>query len=121
MTAEEPAPRRFGLGEPYRASQTAPGGTIVVKYATPWGFGAMFATVTPCCNISARVNAELWAGTGAPYTCRRCGWKWEVFLARGAVRLEQLPRGTRHPRIRADRAEWVSTGHGTRPRRRKGL
>jgi X-X-X-Leu-X-X-Gly heptad repeat protein len=87
----------------------------------------------PCCNIAARVNAGLWAGTGAPYTYRSCGWKWGVYLAQGAVRLAQgavrlaqgavrlaqLPRGTKHPHIRANRAEWVSTGHGTAPRRRR--
>jgi hypothetical protein len=113
------APRRFELGERYRGSRVSRRGTVVVKAAKPWGSEAMFATVVPCCNIAARVNAALWAGTGAPYTCRSCGWKWDVYLAQGAVRLAQLPRGTKHPRIRADRAEWVSTGHGTRNYRRQ--
>jgi hypothetical protein len=112
-------PRRFGLGERYQHSSLAPRGTIVVKAAKPWGYDAMFATITPCCHLAARVNAAIWAGTGAPYTCRGCGWKWEVFLAQDGTRLQPgLPRDARHPHIKANQAEWVSRGYGTRPYRR---
>lgn len=112
-------PRRFELGQAYRNSQVSPKGTIVVTRAGTWGSGAYFQTRTPCCSLPARIDAATWAGTGAPYVCRGCGWKWAVHLALGAERLGQVARDARHPHIKADRAEWESTGTGTRPHRRR--
>jgi hypothetical protein len=74
-------PRRFELNENYRASQLAPAGTVVVRRAETYGLKARFATWSPCCSAEVRVNASVWAQTGAHVTCKSCRWKWEVFLA----------------------------------------
>lgn len=108
-------PRRFELLAPYQRSSLAPAGTVVVRYATAWGYGARFRTTSPCCYRASLIDAALWAGTGKHVTCTGCGWKWDVYLATGAGRLPQLPRDAAHPVISCDRAEWVSRGFGTRP------
>lgn len=115
-------PPRFGLGEPYSPSSLGQAGTIVVRPAAPYGFDAMFTTDTPCCHATVRVDAV--SATiravgrqpiGVPRACRGCGRKWYVLLAFDGRRLDPLPRGTTHPGIEADQAEWVSRGFGTRP------
>lgn len=112
-------PQRFELGETFRASQLPPRGTTVVRVAVVHGYGAKFRSPSPCCGRSSLIDAAWWGGTGQLVTCNGCKWKWEVFLALGATRLEQQPRDAAHPHIHADRAEWVSTGHGTRPYHRR--
>ena len=111
------APRRFGLGEPFRPAQAAEAGTIIVMPAAPFGQRAVFATRTPCCQRNAQVSAVSWGAAGAPHTCADCGWKWTVYLALNGQRIADPPRDARHPAIAADQAEWVSRGFGREPGR----
>lgn len=107
--------RRFELNEPYRNIWLGPKGTTVVRPAKAWGYDAFFETPSPCCGRFSRICAVTWAGIGSDVTCRGCGWKWHVYLAGpDGKRLESLPRNAGHPHIRADRAEWVSSGWGAR-------
>lgn len=119
MTTETiiPAPRRIGIGEPFRPAQAAGAGTIIVREAAPYGTRAVFATQTPCCSRNAQVNAVAWGAMGAPHTCADCGWKWYVYLALDGQRIPDPPRDARHPDISADQAEWESRGFGREPRR----
>ena len=120
MTTETitPAPPRIGIGEPFRPAQAAGAGTIIVREAVPFGTRAVFATKTPCCGEPARVDAVKWGSAGFPHICRACGWCWLVFLADEAgQRIGDVTPGTVHPRIGADRAEWVSRGFGREPGR----
>lgn len=113
-------PRRFELGEPFRASQTSPEGTIIVRRAIAYGYGAKFRSPSPCCARGSLIDAALWAGTGQHVTCNGCGWKWDVYLAApDGIRLPQQARDAAHPQIHCDRAEWVSRGFGKRPYNKK--
>jgi hypothetical protein len=113
-------PHRFELGERYRASQASLRGTIVVRTAEPYGFGARFTTTSPCCRAVSRIDAvdASWGDTGTFVTCSGCGWKWTVHLALDGTRLPRIPGDAAHPHIKANQAEWVSRGFGTRRRQR---
>jgi hypothetical protein len=120
-------PRRYEIGERFNLSAAAVPGTVIVRVARPYGFGAQFATDTPCCRHGARINAidATYRGHGDPAsagvfkTCPGCGWKWTVRLALNGRQLDQLPADAGHPRIGANQAEWISRGSGTRPYRRR--
>lgn len=120
MTTETtvPVPARFGFGARFDPAAAAVAGTVFVRPAAVYGFRAVFATQTPCCREAARIDAAKWGADGFPHICRACGWCWLVFLADEAgQRTGDLKPGTWHPRIAADRAEWVSRGFGREPRR----
>jgi hypothetical protein len=114
-------PRRFELGDRFRVSQASARGTVVVRAAEPYGFGARFTTASPCCSENSRIDAidASWGGAGTHVICRGCGWKWIVHLTRDGTRITGLPETAAHPDIRADRAEWVSQGYGRRVHRRR--
>ena len=122
-----PAPRRFELYEPYRPGQLGQAGTTVIRLAAVYGRGARYRTISPCCGRPSHVDAvdAAFAGVGAHVTCAGCGWKWTVHLCRPGAepgpgeRLRDLPDGATHREIRADRAEWVSRGFGTRRHHRR--
>jgi hypothetical protein len=111
---------RIEMDQGYSNSQLGTAGTTVVRYARRYGEQpALFTTTAPCCYGSYRIDAWLWAGTGKHITCRDCGWKWDVYLARYDTRLDVIPRAGEGQRVNANRAEWVSRGFGTRPYHRK--
>lgn len=114
------APRRFGIGEPFRPSQAAAAGTVIVREAAPFGQRAVFVTTTPCCQRNAQIDAVRWGAAGAPHICADCGWKWYVYLALDGERIGDPPRDARHGNdhaVRANQAEWESRGHGREPQR----
>jgi hypothetical protein len=115
------APLRFEIGEQFSLSRASRRGTVIVRQATPYGFGARFRTTSPCCGRGSLIDAAMTAGTpaGELVTCRGCGWKWATYLALDGERLPELPRDAIHPHIRCNQAEWVSRGFGTRPYRKR--